>query len=326
VPSETRRIVVTGAGGFVGLNLVEQLLGEGHDVVAVDVNPLPAAASQEFSLLPGRLEHVVADTTDLEQIGAAFHGAGTVVHAAAVTADRERELTDSRHIVDVNIGGTQTVLDAVAASSVDRLVFVSSGAVYGERTFGAAPIDETTPPEPASLYAITKLAGEHLARRRGANHHRSVLIARLAAVFGPWERDSGVRDFLSPMYQVAQAAQAGHRVAPGSLSPRNWLYSRDAATALAGLALATAPRHDLYNITPTEWFEPTDWAQFLGVLIGDGDPAFAIELTSDGPPDRVRAPVDNSRIRDEISGWPAYGPAAAFADYRKWLESHPRIA
>jgi UDP-glucose 4-epimerase len=315
-----RRVAVTGASGFVGLNVVEWLLTAGLEAVAVDTTEVPAVARADFARLPGSLHDAVADVTDPAAMTEAMAGADVVIHGAAITAGTARERIGARRVVEVNVLGTQTVLDALAeAATVRRVVFVSSGAVYGDRAFGSNPIDEATPPEPSSLYAITKLTGEQLVRRHGMVHDTEVVIARLSAVFGPWERDTGVRDSISPMYRLARARRSGVRVAVESHT-RNWLYSRDAAVALCELALSPHPDHDLYNITPTEWCEPLQWARHIGVDLADTehDDARRAELEAG----TGRAPVSNDRIREELPGWPAHGPAEAFDDYAAWLDRH----
>lgn len=326
VRSDAPHIVVTGAAGFVGLNVVERLLTSGHDVVALDATELPNAARSDFAALPGSLHEVIADVTDPAAMADAVAGADVVIHAAAITAGIERERDHARRVVEVNVMGTQTVLDAVvAAGGVRRFVYVSSGAVYGEQAFGVGPISETTTPEPVSLYAITKLAGERLVRRHGELHGTDVVVARLSAVFGPWERDTGVRDSISPLYTLACARWFGAHVIAGEYARRNWLYARDAATALCGLALAPHLTHDLYNVTPTEWLEPMQWARHLGiartVTTGDRD-APVVELPGEFRQSDARAPVLNDRIRSAVADWPAFEPEEAFRDYADWLETH----
>ena len=141
-------------------------------------------------------------------------------------------------------------------------------------------------------------------------------------MFGPWERDTGVRDSISVLYQMAVADNNGDRMAPATYSPRNWLYSCDAASALAGLALAPSLAHDLYNVTPTEWFEAGAWARHLGVEAAKNDEP-AITATSDSPPGKERAPIANVRIRELLAAWRAHPPLRAFPDYASWLDAHP---
>jgi len=326
VGSDGPRVVVTGAAGFVGLNLVERLLTLGLDTVAVDAAALPDGARNDFDRLPGSLHEAVADVTDPSAIVAALAGADVVIHCAAITSGAERERRDARRIIEVNVIGTQTVLDAVAAvGTVRRVVYVSSGAIYGDRVFGSLPVDEATPPEPASLYAITKLTGEQLVRLHGELHGTEVVTARVSAVFGPWERDTGVRDSISPMYLIARAHRQGVKLVAGRYAPRNWLYARDAAAALSDLALMPQPAHDVYNVTPTEWFEPMRWARRLGLVHTDSngrDDGAALLLPLDDRNPDTWAPVANARLCAELDGWPAFGADEALADYAAWLETH----
>ncbi len=251
------------------------------------------------------------------------------MHGAAITADADRERSEARRVVEVNVVGTQTVLDAiVAAATVRRVVYVSSGAVYGDRGFGATPVDETTPPGPISLYAITKLAGEQLVRRHAMLHETEAVIARLSAVFGPWEQDTGVRDSISPMYLLARAKQTGAGVVSSPYALRNWLYSRDAAAALCGLAMAPRLAHDLYNVSPTEWIEPMQWARYLrNELATDNmdQDAPVVELSGEMRQSHHRAPVSNDRICSALADWPPFGPDDAFRGYALWLQAHDRV-
>ena len=324
--SEGRRIAVTGGAGFVGLNVLERLLTAGHDTVTIDAAEFPTAARNDFARLPGSLCELVADITDPGAVADAVAGCDAVIHAAAITAGEDREQYDARRVVEVNVLGTQTVLDAVTSSeSVRRVVYVSSGAVYGDQAFGDKPIDESTPPEPETLYAVTKLAGEQLVRRHAALHATSVAIARLSAVFGPWERDTGVRDSISPMYLLANAKRSGARIVAGTYARRNWLYARDAAAALSSLTLIPDLAHDIYNVTPEEWFEPMEWAHHLGVELATesrNHDAPVVALPDEIGQSDPRAPVANDRIRRTLTDWPAFTPEEAFLDYADWLEDH----
>ena len=323
--------LVTGASGFVGLNCLEHLLAAGHRVVALATGRLPGVAAEVFAALPGTLRFVSIDVRD----GSALQDlipeerVTTVIHAAAITAGEERERSQATRIVDVNVRGTQAVLDACRVAAVGRIVYVSSGAVYGAAALGDDPIDETTIPNPQTIYGITKLAGERLTKRHGEVHGADVVTARLSAVFGPWERDTGVRDFLSPLYQLALAARHGRSITvPDEDAGRNWLYARDAAAALAGLAVGPVPEHSLYNVTPSTSFALRPWVERLQAAYPGLSPSSprhgeTAELRFDVDPGRRRAPVDNTRLRAELGDWPRYPPQRAFDDYLAWLQNHP---
>jgi nucleoside-diphosphate-sugar epimerase len=131
------------------------------------------------------------------------------------------------------------------------------------------------------------------------------------------------------MYLLARAKLLGARVIAGTYAPRNWLYSRDAAAALCGLALSPHLAHRLYNVTPNEDCEPMQWARHLRVeLAGEtaGGEGPVVELAEEISQLDDRAPTANDRIRAVLPAWPAYGPEAAFHDYADWLESHHQFS
>ncbi|HSG79631.1 MAG TPA: NAD(P)-dependent oxidoreductase [Acidimicrobiia bacterium] len=317
MPSEGP-VLVTGAAGFVGRNVVDRLTADGHEVVAVDVADAPAPTTG--------VAWVRADLTELAD---AVPHAAVVIHLAAVTAGPVRERTDAAGVVAVNVAGTQAVLDASRHLDARRVVYVSSGAVYGRRAFGTAPLDEDTPPEPSSLYGATKLAGEHLALRHGELWDVPVVVARPGAVFGPWERATGVRDTLSPFLALADRARvAGHARLPQT-APRSWTYAPDVAAAVARLAVGPKPRHDLYLVATPETVTLDRWAdrlarEFTGFSWESaGEDA---DIPYDGDPAARRRPVIVDRLRAELPRWPERSTDSAFDDYVAWLTTNASSA
>lgn len=159
--------LITGGNGFVGLNLAEELLTSGRTVVTFSRRPLPEPARQELADLDGILITEQGDVRDCDALRRviAENAVDRVFHGAIVTAGRHRELSSARDIVDINVMGTVAVLDAARHEGVKRVVYASSGAVYGDSRFGPEPLDETAPFAPTALYGITKVTGELLTRR-----------------------------------------------------------------------------------------------------------------------------------------------------------------
>lgn len=331
MPSETSQtILVTGATGFIGLNLLHTLTADGHTVIGVANGPLPqlAAASLERTGAVPVVEQVdIRDESAVLEIVARYRP-DVVIHAAAVTAGADRARTDARTIVDVNVGGTQSVLDACRKNEVQRIVHVSSGAVYGPATFGTGTLDETTCVEPVGLYGITKLAAERLARGHAELHDADVVVGRLSAAFGPWEYATGVRDFMSPMLQMVRAGRNGEISRYVEDTPRNWVYAPDAARALAGLAMAPATRFGCYNVCPEKRGSVAELIGRLGAAAPNAefmcvDRPEDATVSYDADPRLERAHVTASRICEELGGelWSAHD--RAFDSYLNWVESHP---
>ena len=153
-------VLVTGASGFVGLNLVEALLGRGAEVVAYDAQAVPESAHRAFASLPGALEEVVGDVRDDAALNRLFEefSIDRAWHGAAVTGAYDRERKDGRSILDVNTMGTHAVLEAARRRGVRRFVFASSTSVYGESLYQHAEVnEETTPPLPDAIYGISQI-------------------------------------------------------------------------------------------------------------------------------------------------------------------------
>ncbi|MBJ3775562.1 NAD-dependent epimerase/dehydratase family protein [Acuticoccus mangrovi] len=316
-------IVVTGAGGFVGLALLDHLLGEGHPVTAFNDRPLPRPALDRFAALPGALTVIEGDVRDAAALRAALRGARAVVHGAAITLGPKGTIAPAETVVDVNSLSTANLIEAALAEGVGRIVYPSSSAVYGAAPFEGEPVVEDRPPTPAGLYGFTKLMSERLlldARRR---HGLSTVRARITAVFGPYERDTGVRETLSPPYQVAMKALAGEPVRLAAGGARDWTSSRDVARALALLALADEPPHDLYNLSLGETWHPSRLAEAFAADL----PGFRYEVV-DGEEDdgiafnddlgRQRQPISSARFAADF-GFRFMPPAEAVADYARWV-------
>lgn len=319
-------ILITGASGFVGLNIAETLLGQGRDVVLFSNAPLPEAAREALARLPGEMHVVLGDVRERRDLDRAFSAfrPSHVVHAAAMTPGAARERTEGRATVEVNVLGTLTALEAAALHGIMRFVFVGSGAVYGRSAFDVRVLDEAkTAPAPESFYAVSKLAAEQLSLRFGQLAGLDVRACRLSSVFGPWERDTGVRETLSPIFQVTRLALAGEAAVLPRAGPRDWIYSRDVAAAIVALLDAPAPGFDLYNIAPGVTWTVEQWCANLVRQF----PRFSYRLAA-GPDaanvdfwgERDRAPLAGDRLKSDLGFRAAYGLDKAFADFMQWLK------
>ena len=230
-------VLVTGGTGFVGLNLAEALLARRERVVLAGLDQPPAAALRRFAQLPGTLVTEVADVRDEAGLEALFrrHSVTRLFPFAAVTSGPEREGAQPEAVFQTNLLGLIAQLRAARAAGVARVIVPSSSAVYGESFYRLPELDEESACVPVSLYGVSKFAVERTGLRLGTLWELDVIAARIGALFGPWERDTGLRDTLSPFWQAAQLrARDGRRCCPRPSRPRLRLCAR----CRRGVALA----------------------------------------------------------------------------------------
>lgn len=208
----SRRILVTGASGYVGRLLVESLVEDGDlEVVATDVRPPEAPVRGAI--------HAALDITDARAVAAclASHQPDTVVHLAAVVTPRPDQGRAFQYAVDVD--GTRNVVDACLASGVAKLVYTSSGAAYGYHPENGCLLDEEDPLRGNEVFGYAchkRLVEEMLAEYRAAHPELKQLVFRVSTVLGPRTQNQitalferrvvlGIRDVDTPFCFVSDA-------------------------------------------------------------------------------------------------------------------------
>jgi nucleoside-diphosphate-sugar epimerase len=324
-------ILLTGASGFVGMNILEHLVAQGLPVVAFG-NTAPPSLPRRH---PSGAEVVVVqgDVRDRETVERVMreHRVDRVIHGAAITSDIPRERASGDDVISVNLGGTAAVATAAARCGVDRFLLVGSIAVYGS-TETAEPgtsvrarpalFTEETPHAPVTLYDISKSGAEAVLARIAELNGLDWRVGRLGVVFGPWERDTGFRDTLSPIHQVNRIAVRGGRALLPRPALANWQYSRDAAQALVTLLTAPAPKHRIYNLGPAITWPLSAWCDLLAKRFpgftaavggGDGTPVDLYEA-EDGPL------LSWQRFTAEFGPTARFDIEEAFQDYFDWMD------
>ncbi|MBP0491425.1 NAD-dependent epimerase/dehydratase family protein [Pararoseomonas indoligenes] len=299
-------LLVTGASGFVALNVVEALLTRGEEVVALDARPLPPMAATLFAALPGRLHAVVGDATRAEDLDAAFARAPVraVLHAAAVTAGTARERADPGTVAAVNLGGSIACFAAALRAGAERLVAPSSGAVYGVPDTVPDLFREDDPARPTALYGITKLAAEQALLRLASLEGLSVAAPRLGGIYGRWEHPTGLRDTLSPPFEITAQALSGTPVRLAGARRGDQVHAADIAAGLIAL-LDTPVARGVFNIGSGEATGPEEYCAALARALPGLDwrvaePGEAATVTGRFPADRPALSLDRMA---QATGW-----------------------
>lgn len=326
---------VSGATGFIGLNIIESLLKQGDRVVLFSrrsIIPnnnrffLPPAY-EVFSHLPGEMHIETGSITDQNFLETLIkkYSPDFIIHGAAITPGATREKEQMKLTAEVNFMGTLAILEAARKHPPKRFVQLSSGSVYGLNSFAAKELDEQKVlPIPDGIYSITKHAAERLALRYKAIYDMDVVVARLGTVFGPWEWDTGIRASLSTILQITKCAFKGIPVVmPNVEGKKDWIYSRDITSAINALMNTTLLPHEIYNVGPGKMWTLNDWCKKLESSFSDFKWRKSDDLqevncfyeTAD------RAPFGIHLLEKDTGFRAQYELDEAFEDYMEWIKS-----
>ena len=174
------RYLVTGGAGFIGSNIVDELVRRGHHVVVLD--DLSTGKEANLAGVRGQIDFRAGSIKDLAAVQSACKGADYVIHLAARTSV-PKSVQDPLETNRVNIDGTLNVLVAARDAKVRRFVYAASSSAYGETP--TLPKIETMAPEPISPYGVTKYVGELYAQVFGRVYGLENASVRYFNVFGP---------------------------------------------------------------------------------------------------------------------------------------------
>jgi nucleoside-diphosphate-sugar epimerase len=256
------KCVVTGAAGFIGSHLCEQLLDEEHEVVGLDcfVPYYPRPIKEGNLAAAKRQQRFRFAELDLrtDALDEAVAGAEVIFHLAAM-AGLNQSWVDLELYSSCNLLATQRLLEAARKlPSLARLVHISTSSVYGRYACG----DETMPTRPISPYGVTKLAAENLCKAYSDAFSVPVVVLRYFSVYGPRQRpDMGYHRFIEAMldYREITVTGDGHQ-------SRSNTYVADCVAAT--IAAIKAPPGEIYNIGGGESASVWDILHLLEGLAG----------------------------------------------------------
>jgi len=233
------RCLVTGGAGFIGSNLVDRLLADGHEVVAYDNLSTGFAEFLAWAQARGGFRLVEGDLLDLPHLVHATTGADFVFHLAA-NADVRFGTEHPRKDLEQNTIGTFNVLEAMRLNGVKRIAFSSTGSIYGEPD--VFPTPETAPfPVQNSLYGASKLAAEGLIAAYCHGFGLQTWIFRFVSVLGERYSHGHVFDFYKSLLNDPHHL----RVLGDGRQRKSYIYVEDCIDAML---VATTRANDTVNI------------------------------------------------------------------------------
>ncbi len=244
----SRRLVVVGGNGFIGVHTTRQAVAAGWEVLTVD--PSPPRGKPDDAAPP----HITASITDADALTAAI---GDFAPDAAVNLAAYGEGTDglangaARHpaeAVDINIGGMVALLTALREADCRHLIWSSSSTVYGPATtVGKGGVTEDAAPRPELVYGATKVGAEHVTRVLGEQWGIRTVAVRLPLIYGSGRWYGGSQDQLVRF--VDQLVSTEPAELDAWISQADWMHVFDAAGVLLALAATPEAAAPAYNVT-----------------------------------------------------------------------------
>ncbi len=295
-----KRVLVTGAGGFIGSHLCERLVELGADVRAfAEYNSLGSWGWLDESPARGELDVVLGDVRDRDSTRAAISGREIVFHLAALIAIPWSYDAPAAY-VETNVGGTLSVLRAAQDAGCELVVHTSTSEVYGTARY--VPIDEDHPLQGQSPYAASKIGADKIAESFHLSFGLPVATLRPFNTYGPRQSARAV------IPTILTQLLAGDSVALGNLTPtRDFTYVTDTVEAFVALAKAPAAVGRVLNVG-------------YGREIAIGELAERIEAVVE-----KRAPIDLDTARVRPTGSEVERLCANADEARRLLGWEPRV-
>lgn len=317
--------LITGGAGYIGAHVVRAMAEAGERVVALD-----DLSSGVSARLPEKVPLVTGSTTDPVLLARvlAEHAVTGVVHLAARKQVAE-SVARPEYYYRENVGGLATLLETAAGAGVERFLFSSSAAVYGDPDVDL--ITEDTPCAPVNPYGETKLAGEWLVRAAGRAHGMATGCLRYFNVAGaasPPLADTGVFNIVPMVFDRLTRGEAPRIFGddyptPDGTCVRDYIHVADLAEAhlAAARRLTDGPGGDLtVNVGRGEGVSVRELITVIGEVTGDRRTPVVEDRR---PGDAPRAVASAARAAEEL-GWRARRgvPEMVESAWRGWLSHH----
>ncbi len=285
------KALVTGGAGFIGSHLVERLIRDGHQVIALD----DLSSGRWENLAPVKdapgLQQVEADITDKAAIRPHFEGVDWVFHLAG-KADIVPSIEHPEIYYATNVQGTFNVLECGRAANIKRLIYAASSSCYGIPD--VYPTPENTEIRPQYPYALTKYLGEEMVLHWAQVYGLPALSLRLFHVYGPRSRTTGTYGAVFGVFLAQKLAGKPYTVVGDGSQSRDFTYVSDVADAFACAAAANISG-EILNVGSGHHYS-------INELVGHLGGAVEYIPKRPGEPDCTFA--DIRRIRTQL-GWEA---------------------
>jgi NAD dependent epimerase/dehydratase len=312
------KVLVTGAAGFIGSHLVEELLRQGQRVRAFVRYSSTAQTGWLQEIAPdlkSGMEVFYGDIRDARAVRQAAAGCRQIYHLAALIGIPYSYLAPDSY-VEVNVQGTLNVLNAARDLDVIGTVITSTSEVYGTALY--TPIDENHPLQAQSPYSATKIGADHLA----ISYHRAfrlpVSIVRPFNTYGPRQSTRAV------IPTIMTQAVAANEIRLGTLSPvRDLVFVKDTVAGFIATANSAACSGRVINLATGVGVSVNELADRILALVGRRIPVIETEERKRPDESEVFKLIGSGRAADAFAGWkPRMSLNEGLIQTLEWMRGH----
>lgn len=306
------KYLVTGGAGFIGSNIVEELVKRGEGVRVID--NLVSGFEKNLEPFMKKIEFQKGDIRNREDVLKALSGVDYVIHQAAFR-NVSKSVEDPEECNDVNTNGTLNLLAQAKSVGIKRLVYASTSSAYGDcKKF---PQKEDFEPNPISPYGVSKLAAEYYCRMYSAIFGLETVSLRYFNVFGPRQNPESKYSAVIPAFASMLAQDQPCTIDGDGMQSRDFTYVSNVVDA--NLAACTAPKEavgTVFNVACGKDYSVVDVAEGLKKIMGKDIPSVHGPRRI-GDPDRSYA--DISRLKNILGVEPKVNFQEGLERTVKWF-------
>jgi UDP-glucose 4-epimerase len=305
------RVLITGAAGFVGSHVTELFSQHGYPVLAVD-----DLSSGQRENLPPQVPLEITRASEFARSREAERFEATVILHLAASIDATKSVVDPEGDCRNNLFETLAVIDLALRTGVDRLLFASSAAVYGEAA--RLPAQEQDPTLPLNPYGASKLAAEHYLRACLANRKTSYACLRLANVYGPRQGTTGEGGVVA-RFAERMLARAPCTIFGDGLQTRDFVYVCDVAQAFF-----RAAHHDISGVWNVGTGKETSILQLHKLLAARARNTLPPRFEPPRFGEPRRSALNFSKLEADLGWRPQESLASGLSKTLAWMKSRPQ--
>ncbi len=308
--------LVTGGAGFIGSNIVYELVKRGHRVKVID--NFVAGKRENLEDILDKIKLIEGDIRDLGLLRKIIKGCNYVLHQAALRSV-PKSMNDPISYSEVNVRGTLNVLIASQEAKVKRVIYASSSSVYGDSR--QLPQNERQNPQPISPYAATKLAGEHYCKVFSKAYGLETVSLRYFNVFGPKQSLESEYAVVIPKFITSMLKDERPPIHGDGKQTRDFTYIENVAEANLRAATCKGVSGEVLNVACGKSYSVLELVKFLNQILNKNiEPYF----TAPRPGDVKHTLADTTKMKKLLGLNPKVDFVEGLKKTVKWFKGQER--